>query len=91
MCGILGFFTKNQNNSKLSNFENALHSLSHRGPDDFGINKIKLDEGILVLGHRRLSILDLSIAGHQPMISNNGRFVITYNGEIYNFKELKLN
>jgi len=58
--------------------------LSHRGPDDAGM----LVDGPAVLGHRRLSILDLSSAGHQPMASRDGRLWITYNGEIYNYKEL---
>lgn len=63
------------------------NTLVHRGPDDFDVwtdSKIGV-----ALGHRRLSILDLSVAGRQPMTSESGRFVITYNGEIYNFRELR--
>ncbi len=58
--------------------------LAHRGPDDAGL----FVESPVVLGNRRLSILDLSSAGHQPMGSDDGRFWLTYNGEIYNYKEL---
>jgi asparagine synthase (glutamine-hydrolysing) len=60
--------------------------LKHGGPDDEGI--FENEENHLVLGHRRLSLIDLSGCGHQPM-SFSGRFVITFNGEIYNYKELK--
>ena len=62
-------------------------ALSHRGPDDSGV-WIDSEAGI-ALGHRRLSIIDLSPAGHQPMLSSDRRFVITYNGECYNFADLR--
>ena len=62
-------------------------SLFYRGPDDRGVWS-DLEAGI-ALGHRRLSILDLSPAGHQPMPSSTGRFVISYNGEIYNCERLR--
>ncbi|MEK7164768.1 MAG: asparagine synthetase B, partial [Patescibacteria group bacterium] len=84
MCGIIGTI-----GSKLdrASFEKARDSLAHRGPDDFGIF---IDENAgAMLGHRRLSIIDLSKAGHQPMESGDGRYVVTYNGEIYNYLELK--
>ena len=61
--------------------------LVHRGPDDAG-SWIDADAGI-ALGHRRLSIIDLSAAGHQPMVSLCGRYVLTYNGEIYNYRDLR--
>jgi len=63
------------------------NSLQHRGPDDLGL---WLDESVgLVLGHRRLAIVDLSPAGHQPMVSACGRYVMAFNGEIYNYPELR--
>jgi len=61
--------------------------IAHRGPDDQGV-WVDVDEGV-ALGHRRLSIIDLSPAGHQPMISRSRRYVMVYNGEIYNYRELK--
>lgn len=65
--------------------ETATRMLAHRGPDDQGL----FIEGPIGLGHRRLSIIDLSPLGHQPMISTDERFVIVFNGEIYNFQELR--
>ncbi len=82
MCGILGAIPKIDENP----FHKALDTLTHRGPDDTGIWKSG-DE--IILGHKRLSILDLSEHGHQPMISSNGRFILIFNGEIYNFIEIK--
>ena len=60
-------------------------AIIHRGPDDEGL---WIEENV-GLGHRRLSIIDKSAAGHQPMISKDKRFVLSYNGEIYNFRELR--
>jgi asparagine synthase (glutamine-hydrolysing) len=90
MCGFAGFigfsnFSKDRVESIASNMGDAIF---HRGPDDFGIWRD--DSAEVVLTHRRLSILDLSMAGHQPMISSSGRFVISYNGEIYNHNDLRL-
>ena len=80
MCGINGF---NFNDEPLIKRMNA--AIKHRGPDDEGVF---VDESTS-LGHVRLSILDLSSAGHQPMKSDSGHYVIVYNGEIYNFKEIR--
>ncbi len=83
MCGIAGFLSTTHGNSRsLDVLTTMLSTLSHRGPDDFG-TWLDPDAGI-GLGHRRLSILDLSPAGHQPMHSESGRYVIVFNGEIYN-------
>lgn len=90
MCGVTGFFVGPEGRLP-GDWSDILHrqgaALSHRGPDDSGV-WLDRDAGI-GLAHRRLSILDLSSAGHQPMISASGRFVITFNGEIYNHLELR--
>ena len=90
MCGITGYCTFSNDNSyeQLESIINKMSdSLSSRGPDDKGF-WIDSNKGI-ALGHRRLSILDLSSSGRQPMVSNNQRYIISFNGEIYNFKDLK--
>ncbi|MEN3001830.1 MAG: asparagine synthase (glutamine-hydrolyzing) [Armatimonadota bacterium] len=86
MCGIVGYWaTKGRVERDL--IEAMATRICHRGPDDAGV---WLDEAAgLALGHRRLAILDLSHAGHQPMISHCQRYVIVYNGEIYNHMELR--
>ncbi len=85
MCGINGIYGLKDSSIAKQKVLAMNNRMSHRGPDDEGIF---VDENI-ALGHRRLSIIDLSSAGHQPMQSNDGRFQIVYNGELYNFKELK--
>ena len=89
MCGIAGVLTSSTTARATleRDAQTMTDSLAHRGPDDRGI-WADPDAGI-ALGQRRLSIVDLSPAGHQPMISANGRFVITYNGEIYNFQDIR--
>ncbi len=89
MCGIVGVMTSASGpRATLEPTARAMaESLVHRGPDDHGLWSDP-DVGI-ALAHRRLSIVDLSPAGHQPMISANGRFIVTFNGEIYNFQELR--
>ncbi len=81
MCGIFGIIGKNRK----ENIEKSLDAIKHRGPDDEGQYQ---DENIL-LGFRRLSIIDLSHQGHQPMSNENSTVWLIFNGEIYNFKELK--
>lgn len=89
MCGLTGFFQPD--GFRASDAEAITVSmrdrLLHRGPDDAGV-WLDGDAGI-ALGHRRLSVLDLSSAGHQPMFSASGRFVLAFNGEIYNHLELR--
>ena len=89
MCGISGIFLLKKNkNFDLDSLKNMNNNLIHRGPDSFGY--WSSDSKNVFLGHRRLSILDLSQHGDQPMTSSCGRYVITFNGEIYNFKELSI-
>lgn len=89
MCGFSGFFSKSNFNSLDAYSIGKLMSdvISHRGPDDSGVWVDDIS-GIM-LTHRRLSILDLSTAGHQPMVSSSGRYVIAFNGEIYNHLEIR--
>lgn len=86
MCGIAGFVSRREIDfdAVVRAMTNAIH---HRGPDDEGV-WIDQEAGV-ALGHRRLSILDLSPSGHQPMISASGRYIIVYNGEIYNHQALR--
>ncbi len=83
ICGILGFEDKEKVSGTIARMNKAL---AHRGPDDEGTF---IENGI-ALGHRRLSIIDLSKNGHQPMSTADGRYSIVYNGELYNYKSLKL-
>jgi asparagine synthase (glutamine-hydrolysing) len=85
MCGIAGLL--DHSDAARATVASMLAAIAHRGPDDEGI-WIDAGSGI-AFGHRRLSIIDTSAAGHQPMPSASGRFVVTYNGEIYNYPELR--
>jgi asparagine synthase (glutamine-hydrolysing) len=86
MCGLVGIWGVQSGSVKHDELGDALRSIAHRGPDKSGT---WVDErNSIVLGHRRLSILDLSPAGDQPMMSHDGRWVIIFNGEIYNWQEL---
>ncbi|MBU1220492.1 asparagine synthase (glutamine-hydrolyzing) [Myxococcota bacterium] len=90
MCGITGFLdlkNKTTQDQKQHIIDSMTDTLIHRGPDDRG-TWIDNKSGI-ALGHRRLSIIDLSPHGHQPMHSHTGRYVLVFNGEIYNFLRLK--
>ena len=88
MCGIAGFIL-NKDNTFIGDktIKVMTRVLRRRGPDSEGY--WVSSNGKVQLGHRRLSIIELSDKGSQPMISNNGRFIITYNGEIYNHIEIR--
>ena len=91
MCGICGFFTTLHESREVlqERLDRMTALLRHRGPDDSEARLFPLegDAGIVGLGHRRLSIIDLSPAGHQPMGNEDGSVWITYNGEVYNFQD----
>ena len=87
MCGIAGIWELEGRKVERSTIRRFIAALAHRGPDGEGV--LVADEGRLGLGHRRLAILDVSPAGEQPMRSASGRYDITYNGEVYNFLELR--
>jgi asparagine synthase (glutamine-hydrolysing) len=85
MCGITGIYSTNASHATKLRVEAMNTALAHRGPDDAGV----FEGENVVLGHRRLSIIDLSPGGHQPMHSADGRYTIVFNGEIYNFREVR--
>src|SRR5690349_3791003 len=86
MCGISGLVWKDARRPADADTVRAMCDvIAHRGPDAEGV----CTDGPVALGHRRLSILDLSDAGRQPMASHDGRYVLTFNGEIYNYLELR--
>ncbi|MCP4146540.1 MAG: asparagine synthetase B, partial [bacterium] len=86
MCGITGIFNLDGRPVSIAVIKKMADVIVHRGPDSEGF----WTDGFIGFGHRRLSILDLSPAGHQPMMSENGRYVIVYNGEVYNFRNLRM-
>lgn len=90
MCGIAGFVdagARLTSEERLSAIERMTATLKHRGPDGDG-DWLDPETGV-ALGHRRLSIIDLSPAGHQPMLSVCGRYVLIFNGEVYNYQEIR--
>jgi asparagine synthase (glutamine-hydrolysing) len=86
MCGIVGLVEGGGQPAATTVVRRMCDQLAHRGPDDEG----SFVSGGVALGHRRLSIIDLSTAGRQPISSPDGRFVMVYNGEVYNFHELRV-
>ena len=91
MCGIFGIYQSRNKSEEIirKKLAKCKNLLNHRGPDDNGIKKFNTPFGALFFGHTRLSIIDLSFKGHQPMESEDGRFQMVFNGEIYNYRELK--
>jgi asparagine synthase (glutamine-hydrolysing) len=89
MCGIAGLMTAHGLTAErmAEELQRMTQTLTHRGPDDAGV-WCDASAGV-GLGHRRLSIVDLSPLGHQPMVSHSGRYIITFNGEIYNYREVR--
>lgn len=85
MCGLTGIFNLNGEPAAPVLLKRMTDALAHRGPDGEGF----YTDGGLGLGHRRLAIIDLSSAGRQPMLTPDGRYAISYNGEVYNFQELR--
>ena len=86
MCGLAGGFAFTEDGKKyISRINDAIDCINHRGPDGQGI----FSDNIVALGHKRLSIIDISTAANQPMYNSDKRYCIIFNGEIFNFKELK--
>lgn len=85
MCGIAGLVNLDGAPASAALLQRMTDAIAHRGPDGQG----QWVEGNVAIGHRRLSIIDLSPAGHQPMLSGDQRFILSYNGEIYNFNEIR--
>ena len=89
MCGFLFCFNKNDLNLSKSEFLSSLDNINHRGPDSSGYYEFIHNDYILRFGHKRLAINELSINGSQPIESISGRFILLFNGEIFNHSELR--
>lgn len=87
MCGICGYISKNRLDDSI--LRTMRDTMVHRGPNDEGVWQIKGSSGYIGLAHRRLSVIDLSERGHQPMLYDDGRLSIVFNGEIYNYREIR--
>lgn len=86
MCGVAGIFNLTGEPVSPVILRKMTDAIAHRGPDSEGF----YIDSFIGLGHRRLSILDLSRSGHQPMNSDDGKFILSYNGEIYNYQNLRV-
>lgn len=89
MCGIAGYFLERDEGDALRRGQAALDLLAHRGPNDRGLEAARVATGRVVLGQTRLSVIDLTERAHQPMLSADGRYVLVFNGEIYNHQVLR--
>ncbi|MBF4308239.1 asparagine synthetase B, partial [Vibrio anguillarum] len=87
MCGFLGGFYKEPKDESL--VKRSLDLIKHRGPDHSSFCEHMIGDGFLYLGHTRLSIIDLTDSAAQPFHSRCGRYVLIFNGEIYNYKEIR--
>lgn len=87
MCGICGYYSNHRIDDDI--LEKMRDTMIHRGPDDAGILQIRSTDGFAGLAQRRLSIFDLSELGHQPMSTKDGLVSVVFNGEIYNFKDIR--
>ena len=85
MCGIAGWISSEGEKPRRDVIVGMTRALAHRGPDAEGI----VIDGPVAFGHRRLSVIDLSAASNQPMWDSSGCYLLVYNGEIYNFKEIR--
>ncbi|WP_031434434.1 asparagine synthase (glutamine-hydrolyzing) [Methylomarinum vadi] len=89
MCGLIGAYWSKSARKESELIQAGLKTLRRRGPNDQGVESYPVDGGTVSLGHTRLSIIDLSLGGHQPMHSHDQRYSIVFNGEIYNYRELR--
>jgi asparagine synthase (glutamine-hydrolysing) len=89
MCGITGGYWPASSTTAPRQMARGMAAMRHRGPDHQGYEEYALSEGLVLLGHARLSVIDLSESAHQPMHSGDGRLTIVFNGEIYNYLELR--
>jgi asparagine synthase (glutamine-hydrolysing) len=85
MCGIAGIFSQSPDKHPVGRIGQVTNAMSHRGPDADGF----FEEGTVSLGHRRLSIIDLSDSANCPFIDHSGRYVLVFNGEMYNFQDVR--
>lgn len=89
MCGIAGGYWPKFDPRSIMQIKSALYALRHRGPNHQGFERLAVKNGSVILGHSRLSVIDLSDSANQPMHTRDGRYSIVFNGEIYNYIELR--